>query len=336
MGRFLSKTYRIGKLSVSIIYNEIIFLYRGKKRIYLRKIKRYNLFSPVKIVIYVTSIVLTVIVLSVIPESDSIITEGSSDVDIKNKILFSKETDYSDPLENIELKIVEHRVKRGETLSEIAKEYGISMDTICGCNKLESYDIIREGAQLKIPNKDGILYKLKRGQKLVPIAKKYKASIDKIIAGNTVRNPDFFPAEKYIFIPDAKPLNIIPGFLWPAFRRIITSGYGWRRHPINRVMHFHQGIDIRLRYQWIRSTKFGKVTYAGWMGGYGRTVIIAHPGGWKSLYGHLSRIIVRKGQYVKQGQLVGKSGNTGASTGAHLHFELIKNGKHRNPYKYVR
>ncbi len=336
MGRFLSKTYRVGQLSISIIFNEVIFLYRGKNKVYVRKIKRYNLFSPIKSIVYITAVVLTVVVLLVIPDTGSISTDNFSDIDIKNRILFSKETDYSDPLENVELEIVEHRVKRGETLSEIAKEYGVSMDTICGCNNLQSYDVIREGARLKIPNKDGILYKLKRGQKLVPIAKKYKVSIDKIIAGNNIRNPDFFPSGKYIFIPDAKPQNIFPGFLWPAISRIITSGYGWRRHPINRVIHFHQGIDIKTRYQWIRSTKYGKVTYSGWMGGYGNTIIIAHPGGWKSLYGHLSRIIVRRGQYVKQGQFIGKSGNTGASTGPHLHFELIKNGRHRNPYKYVR
>ena len=93
---------------------------------------------------------------------------------------------------------------------------------------------------------------------------------------------------------------------------------------------------MQSRYQLIRSTKYGKVTYAGWMGKYGKVLIIAHPGGWKSLYGHLSKIIVKKGQYVKQGQFIARSGNTGYSTGPHLHFELIKNGRHKNPYKYLR
>jgi murein DD-endopeptidase MepM/ murein hydrolase activator NlpD len=78
------------------------------------------------------------------------------------------------------------------------------------------------------------------------------------------------------------------------------------------------------------------VTYAGWLGGYGKTVVIAHPGGWKTLYGHLSRIIVREGQYVKQGQSIAKSGNTGRSTGPHLHFEIIKHGSHHNPFVYLK
>lgn len=338
MGKFLSKTYRIGKLSISVIYNEIIFLYRGRSRVSIWKVKRYRFFSLRRILVCASSIVLVISLFSLFDTEtiDSPQDGNLSDIEIKNKILFSEETDYSDPLENVELTITQHEVKKGETLSEIAKKYGVSMDTICGCNNLDSYDIIRVGKLLRIPNKDGILYKIKRGQKIVSITKKYKASIDKVIAENSVKNPDFFPVGNFIFIPDAKPLNIFHGFLWPALTRAVTSGYGWRKHPINHVRHFHQGIDIRSRYQWIRAAKYGKVTFAGWMGGYGRTIIIAHPGGWKSLYGHLSRISVRRGQYVKQGQFIGKSGNTGLSTGAHLHFELIKNGRHKNPFKYLR
>ena len=106
MGRFLSKTYRVGQLSISIIFNEVIFLYRGKNKVYVRKIKRYNLFSPIKSIVYITAVVLTVVVLLIIPDSGSISTDNFSDVDIKNRILFSKDTDYSDPLENVELEIV--------------------------------------------------------------------------------------------------------------------------------------------------------------------------------------------------------------------------------------
>ncbi|MCX7677932.1 MAG: M23 family metallopeptidase [Spirochaetes bacterium] len=140
-----------------------------------------------------------------------------------------------------------------------------------------------------------------------------------------------------IFIPDAKPQNLVRGFIWPTLQKHgITSGYGWRNHPIFDEKHFHTGLDIYCKYGWIRAAKFGKVTYTGWLGGYGKTIIISHPGGWKTLYGHLSRISVKTGQYVKQGQFIGKSGNTGNSTGPHLHFEIISNGEYKNPRKMIK
>jgi len=77
---------------------------------------------------------------------------------------------------------------------------------------------------------------------------------------------------------------------------------------------------------------YGKVTYSGWMGGYGLAIIIAHPDGSKTLYAHLSQAVVQTDQYVKQGQIIAKSGSTGRSTGPHLHFEVIRNGRQLNPY----
>ena len=176
---------------------------------------------------------------------------------------------------------------------------------------------------------------VQKGQNIADIAKKYKTDVDKIFSENCIKNFDFISIGDIIFVPDAKPLNIIPGFLWPAPTKRITSSYGWRRHPINKIKHFHQGMDIRCNYKRVRATKYGQVKFTGWMGRYGKTIIIAHPGGWKSLYGHLSKIWVKRGQAVKQGQFIGRSGDTGYSTGPHLHFELIKRGRHQNPLKYL-
>ena len=287
-----------------------------------------------KIICFFSIIILFTIIIysfNIFHESD----EFSEDEKRKTELLLSSKTDFSTQEEFIPLQIRYHRVEKGETLSEIAGVYSVSMDSICGSNNLRSYDIIRVGAILRIPNKDGILHKIRKGQNIVSLAKRYRVPIKKIIAENNIKNPDFITVGEDIFVPDAKPLNVIPGFLWPARNRQVTSSYGWRRHPINRRKHFHLGIDIRSRYQLIRATKYGKVTYTGWLGGYGKAIIIAHPGGWKSLYGHLSRFIVKVGQYVKQGQYIAKSGNTGYSSGPHLHFELIKNGRHKNPYRYL-
>ncbi len=344
MNRKNYKIHKFGNVIISKINDEIIVLYKNKNNIYSKVFNKKNiLFSGMKFIgiIFVLVLLLTFSFhklnnINFQTNINEIDNNLEKDEKAKNDLLLSQKTDYSDEKQEEKLQIREHVVNQGDTLSEIAKEYGVSMDTICGSNRLHSYDIIQVGVKLKIPNKDGILHKIEKGQNVVDIAKRYKVSVSKIFSENELKNYDFLSVGDYLFVPDAKPLNIIPGFLWPAMTRHITSTFGWRRHPINGKRHFHQGVDIRSNYSPIRATKYGKITYTGWMGRYGKTIIIAHPGGWKSLYGHLSRIFVKKGQYVKQGQFIGRSGNTGYSTGPHLHFELSNSSRHKNPLKYLR
>lgn len=283
------------------------------------------------------ALVLTLLLVVFLPfgkgEADS---SNPDDQTLKNDLMVSETTDFSEPEEDSALTIQIYKVQQGDTLSEIAGKFGVSMETIIGSSGLESYDYLKIGQTLKIPDKDGLLVKIKDGQRLIDIAKKYNVDVDKIVASNQLLNPDFLPVGYDIFVPDAKPQNIFNGWMWPSPSHVVTSAYGWRVHPISGRRQFHHGMDIRARYQWIKAAKYGKVTFAGNMGGYGRAVIIAHPGGWKTLYAHLSRIIVKKGQYVKQGQTIAKSGNTGYSAGPHLHFEIRKNGKHMNPRSYLK
>lgn len=118
-------------------------------------------------------------------------------------------------------------------------------------------------------------------------------------------------------------------FIRPCEGRI-TSFYGRRLHPIKQVMEGHHGIDIaKSGTVPILATASGTVSRVqkdGTFGTYGNMVTIKHANGWESLYGHLSRYIVKFGQTVKQGQIIGYMGNTGGSTGQHLHFELHKGG----------
>ena len=135
---------------------------------------------------------------------------------------------------------------------------------------------------------------MQKGGELVSIARRYKVSLKKIIEENNIRNPDFVASNTVLFIPDAKPLNVFSGFIWPAGTRFITCGYGWRRNPWDtRYTEFHPGLDIRSNFQMVKASKYGKVTYTGWLGGYGKAVVIAHPDGYKTLYAHLSRIMVQ-------------------------------------------
>lgn len=126
------------------------------------------------------------------------------------------------------------------------------------------------------------------------------------------------------------------GYLRPVHGSI-SSPYGWRRHPIFRSRKFHTGVDIAGRNRSpIKASNNGKVIFTGWYGGYGRVVIIDHGKSITTLYAHLASINVKKGQKVKKGQVIGKEGSTGYSTGPHLHFEVRRNGKHTNPMGYIR
>ena len=125
---------------------------------------------------------------------------------------------------------------------------------------------------------------------------------------------------------------------WPAKASTrITSPFGYRMHPILKVNKLHTGIDIGAAYGTdILAANSGKVITAAYnANGYGYYIMIDHGGGIVTLYGHSSKLLVKKGDVVTRGQVIAKVGSTGMSTGAHLHFEVRVNGKYTNPLEYV-
>jgi len=122
-------------------------------------------------------------------------------------------------------------------------------------------------------------------------------------------------------------------FRMPLRNPRITSSFTHRRfHPILKRYRPHHGTDFGARRGTpLLAVNAGKVTFSGWMGGYGKVVKIRHGGGYESLYAHQSRTRVKRGQSVKKGQTIGYVGSTGRSTGPHLHFGLKKNGRWINP-----
>ncbi len=125
------------------------------------------------------------------------------------------------------------------------------------------------------------------------------------------------------------------GFMTPTVGPI-TSPYGPRVHPVTGSNGFHTGIDYGAPHGApIKASKSGTVVMAGWMSGYGKTVIIDHGNRQQTLYAHSSELLVSNGERVSGGQVIAKVGSTGMSTGAHLHFEIRINGKHTDPMKYL-
>ncbi len=123
----------------------------------------------------------------------------------------------------------------------------------------------------------------------------------------------------------------VAGLLRPVQGRI-TSGYGWRTHPIFGTRRFHNGVDIAAPTGTpIKAADCGRVIHAGWRGGYGLTVVVDHGGGLQTLYAHCSKLHVRRGQNVSRGQTIAAVGSTGWSTGPHLHWTVYRNGSTVNP-----
>ena len=123
--------------------------------------------------------------------------------------------------------------------------------------------------------------------------------------------------------------------IWPVYG-YIRSGYGWRTHPLKRVRQFHKGIDIPA---WVgapvQATADGYVEFSGWGGGYGWMVVLSHKYGIKTFYAHLSEIEVTKGIRVNKGQIIGKIGTSGLSTGPHVHYEIRQRRKALEPTTYL-
>lgn len=116
----------------------------------------------------------------------------------------------------------------------------------------------------------------------------------------------------------------------------LSSRFGSRVDPIHGAVAFHAGIDIPgTTGSLVRAAAAGRVVRAGWAGGYGRLVEIAHPGGLVTRYGHLSELLVRDGDTVPQGQPIGRMGASGRATGSHLHFEVRRNGRAVDPLGYM-
>jgi murein DD-endopeptidase MepM/ murein hydrolase activator NlpD len=124
----------------------------------------------------------------------------------------------------------------------------------------------------------------------------------------------------------------------PLAGRRVTSGFGWRSHPVTGRSSFHSGIDLAARYgDAVPAVAAGVVTYAGWKGGYGRMIEVEHPvTGLRTRYAHNSELLVQVGDVVRKGQAVAEAGSSGLSTGPHVHLEVRRGDQALDPGPYLR
>jgi len=244
--------------------------------------------------------------------------------------------------------IIEYTVRPGDTVASIAKKFGVSIDTVIWANKIKSVTKIKPGDRLKIPPVTGIIHKVQRGETVYSIAKKYQANPQAIVdfPFNTFADDETFALAvgQILIVPDGvmpktkprapqylaqKEVNVggQGQFIWPTSGRI-TQRYSW----------YHRAVDIANKAApSIVAAAAGRVVAAIHSRvGYGNHIIIDHGNGYQTLYAHMSRLYVKKGQMVSAGQAIGQMGSTGRSTGTHLHFEIIRNGIKLNPLSLLK
>lgn len=234
-----------------------------------------------------------------------------------------------------------YTVKKGESLSDIARKAGLDLDTIISFNNITDALSIKSGRTLILPNRKGLLHMVKKGDTLGKISRQYRVSFDDLLDWNNLQTSVIAVGQK-LFIPGAKlslnEVNRVLGklFIWPT-RGQISSYFGMRISPITGMRHFHNGIDIfNVPLTPIVAAMAGRVAMVDFNQTYGNYVIIAHADGFQTLYAHCETVSVKKGQQVAQGAKIAAMGTTGASTGYHLHFSIFKNGTAVDPMKYLK
>ncbi len=232
-----------------------------------------------------------------------------------------------------------YTVRAGDSLSAIANMFGVSSNTILWANNLKSSKDIKEGDQLIILPISGLKYTVKKGDTLKSIAAKYHGDVDEIVTFNNLDTSVGLNVGDTIIIPDGDasddssnsqsgskgsskptpaPSKSAVGYFIKPIKGIKTQGLHGK---------YRSAVDIGAPVGTpIYASATGRVIVAkmgGWNGGYGNYIVIQHSNGMQSLYAHLSEVDVSSGDSVKQGTFIAKSGNTGNSTGPHLHFELL-------------
>jgi len=232
-----------------------------------------------------------------------------------------------------------YTVVSGDTLGGIANKFSQSQ-SVLKFNNPKVGKFLRIGQKLKITTGNSIEYKVGRGDSLSKIASKFGKTVKELQQDNHLTTSTV-KLDQVLKINNPKVnLSTISrgGFdvYWPVAWKGITSPYGRRFHPVLKRWIGHMGVDLRAHYVGVKSSESGTITYAGWMSGYGKLIIIKHARGYETRYAHLKTIKVRNGQRVSRGQLIAISGKTGRVTGPHLHYEIRKNGTPVNPMKYFK
>lgn len=236
-------------------------------------------------------------------------------------------------------------IEKGDNYWTLANEAGTDIDTIYGCNPFLRSLYASIGEHIVIIKEKGVLHYTSENESVKKLAKLYGIPASDIRERNHTGLFGKLQKGDIFFIPEVNP-KILTESLYAYYRLRhkfinpihgwIGGHYGWRIHPVYKERRFHKGIDLGgPKNSTIYASADGKVTFTGEAGGYGKLIIIKHDENFETYYAHNSRIFVRRGQRVKQGDPIARMGKTGVATVAHLHFEVRSNGEPMNPLKVL-
>ena len=242
--------------------------------------------------------------------------------------------------------IVVYTVLPGDTPGSIADRFGITLNTLLWANNIRNANMIHAGDQLVILPVSGVQYDVKKGDTIESIAKQFKGDADEILGFNGLPVGEPLAVGTTIIIPDGEfatpsaPTSIQTGKTasrfsgWPDlvdyYLRPIVGGRNVRSTKANpHGIHGYNGVDLATaKLSPVMASADGLVILsryavpARWNGGYGNYIVVAHPNGTQTLYGHLYKVFADAGEHVAQGATIGLVGSTGNSTGPHVHFEI--------------
>lgn len=232
----------------------------------------------------------------------------------------------------------DYYIKQGESIYSISRKFGIDDVSIVNVNDIKFASLVVAGRKISIPNQDGIIAKIKNESDFDAVIERHNFDKEDLLRINSFDLSSALNAGE-VFLPGVKVDNetrqLMLGeyFLRPAYGRI-TSYFGFRRDPWTGKRSFHQGIDIaNVNGGYIYAAAPGRVIYTGYSWIYGNNIKIRHTSGYVSFYAHLDSISVQNGAWVQSGGIIGRMGNTGRSTGTHLHFEVRQHGRAINPLR---
>ncbi len=226
-----------------------------------------------------------------------------------------------------------YTVRADDTISHIADMYGVTVNTIMWANDLTRASSIKEGQVLIILPIVGVRHTVVKGDTINSIAKKYDGDAEEIISYNELSAEEGLSVGSVVVVPGGAmhTAPTVTNYASPTKTSGGSIGGGWLAHPVpgavkSQGIHGYNGVDLAAKVGTpVRAAASGEVIVSknsGWNGGYGQYIVIRHSNGSQTLYAHLSSNSAGVGAYVTQGSVIGAVGNTGRSTGSHLHFEV--------------